>query len=206
MPASALTGGVAVIGAILSSFLSDDCKKSAQESPLKQGCVSAPTIRCGMSPYLLHLLLSPPSPSLCPGSWSSLPGSCSSHCCHQPGWDVVLGHSGLPRVKANTKLSYQVGKNITKGLNKTPGQKRQQGRITNLVSISGLHLCIGESWEDNCFFCPEILVYSPVLTAIVREVNTTGPTSLTDHIVCFMLWYSKHLSQETDTLLGKAGL
>lgn len=203
MPASALTGGVAVIGAILSSFLSDDCKKSAQESPLKQGCISAPTIRFGMFSYLFHLLLSPPS-VLAP---STLPGSCSSHCCHQPGRDVVLGHSSLPRVKANVKLSYQVGKNIKKGLNKTPGQKQPQGRITSVVSISGLHLCIGEGWEsDSVFFCPEILIYSPVLTAIVREVNTTGPTSLTDHTVYFMLWYSKRLSQETDTLLRKAGL
>lgn len=32
-PASALTGGVAVTGVILSSLLSDDCEKSTQESP-----------------------------------------------------------------------------------------------------------------------------------------------------------------------------
>lgn len=32
-PASALTGGAAAIGVMLSSLLSDDCKKSAQETP-----------------------------------------------------------------------------------------------------------------------------------------------------------------------------
>lgn len=44
------------------------------------------------------------------------------------------------------------------------------------------------------FFCPETLIYSPVLTAIGREVNTTGLTSPADHVVYFMLLYSKHLS------------
>lgn len=122
--------------------------KECTGESLKQGCISAPTIRCGMFPYLLHLLLSPPSPpsALAP---STLPGSCSSHCCHQPGQDVVLGHSGLPGVKANMKLSYQVGKSIKQGPNKT---QKQQGRTTNVVSISGPHPCMGESWEGDSVF------------------------------------------------------
>lgn len=139
-PASALTGGVAMTGAILSSLLSDDCRKNAQESPPKQGCPSTPTILPGTLPSLFHLLLPPPLPTPSAPAPSTLPGSCSSHCCHQPGQDVVLGHSGLPGVKANMKLSFQVGKRIKRGLNKT---QRQQGRTTNVVSISAPHPCMG---------------------------------------------------------------
>lgn len=38
------------------------------------------------------------------------------------------------------KLSFQVGKRIKRGLNKT---QRQQGRTTNVVSISAPHPCMG---------------------------------------------------------------
>lgn len=104
----------------------------------------------------------------------------------------MLGHSGLPGIKANFKLSFQVGESIKRGLNKT---RKQQGRTTNVVSNSGPHPCTGESREGNSvFFRPEILLYSVVLTAIGREVNATGLTSPTDHAVYFMLLYSKHLS------------
>lgn len=117
-PASALTGGVGVIGVILSSLLSDDCEERTQESPKAGLHISTShQMACGMFPYL-HLLLLPPS-ALAP---STLPGSCSSHCCHWPGQDVMLGHSGLPGVKANMKLTYQISKNIKCGLSKTQKQ------------------------------------------------------------------------------------
>lgn len=61
----------------------------------------------------------------------------------------MLGHSGLPGVKANRKLSYQVGKSIKRGLNKT---QKQQGRTTNVVPISGSHPCMGESQEGDSVF------------------------------------------------------
>lgn len=98
--------------------------KRVHRRPPRQGCTSALTIRCGTFPYLLPLLLSPPPPpsALAP---SMLPGSCSSHCCHQPGQDEALGHSGLPGIKANMMLSYQAGKSIICGLSKT---QKQQGR------------------------------------------------------------------------------
>lgn len=43
------------------------------------------------------------------------------------------------------------------------------------------------------FFCPDILIYSLVLTAISRKMNTTELTNLTDHVVYLMLLYSKAL-------------
>lgn len=110
VPASALTGAAATTGVMLSSLLSDDCRKSAQEPPTQQGSLSTPTIRPETPPYLLLLFLpQPPTPpaSLAP---SMLPGSCSSHCCHQPGQDGVLDHSGLPRIKAKMEPTCQVGK------------------------------------------------------------------------------------------------
>lgn len=62
---------------------------------------------------------------------------------------MVLGHSGLPGVKANMKLTYQIS-NIKHGLSKT---QKQQGRTANMVSISAPHPCMRESQEgDSGFF------------------------------------------------------
>lgn len=55
------------------------------------------------------------------------------------------------------------------------------------------------------FFCPDILIYSLVLTAISRKMNTTELTNLTEHVVYLMLLYSKALVLG-NTLLCKAGL
>lgn len=190
VPASALTGGVAVIGAILRSLLSDDCKKKECTGELpKQGHTQHQPGE--MLPHLCHLLLSPPSPSsaLAP---STLPGSCSRHCCHQLGWDVVLGHSGLPGAKANVKLRYQEGKSIKWGLTK------KQNITTNVVSISRSHPCMRESWKCDFFLPREAHLQSTT----GREYWADKP-GWADQTASFTLLYSKHLSQELGTMLQK---
>lgn len=105
VPASALTGAAITTGVMLSSLLSDDCRKSAHKPRISR----VPYQHHQSLSYLLLLFLPPPAPSasLAP---SMLPGSCSSHCCHQPGQDVVLDHSGLPGIKAKMDPICHVGK------------------------------------------------------------------------------------------------
>lgn len=142
-----------------------------------------------MLPCLLHLLLPPPSPpsALAP---SMLPGSCSSHCCHQPGQDAALGHSGLLGVKANTKVSCQAGKSIKQGPNKgCVAQVRQgteaAGQNHQCGLVSGPWPCIGELKEgDNIFSALRSSFKSLISPTVGREVKTTGLTSPT----CTSIW------------------
>lgn len=166
-------------------------EKAHRRDP-QQGSTSAPTIRPGTLSCLFDLFLPPPFPpsALAP---STLPGSCSSHCCHQPGQDAVLGHLGLLGVKANTKVSCQVGKSIKQGPNRRSvaeiTQVRQDteaaGQNHQYGLVSGPQLCKEEHKEGDSIFSAQRSSFMSLIPPIVgTEVKTAGLTSPT----CTSIW------------------